>query len=94
MTSYAIEDLYTLQLAPLFIEKIANHFKLTYVDYREAESNLCFAESNELRAEYRITFSKTDVLNNIFLQLPGETFNLERDTILFQEGFFLNKNIG
>ncbi|MGH1433553.1 MAG: hypothetical protein ACRBG0_03740 [Lewinella sp.] len=92
--NYSVEVLYTLKLNPVFIEKMTCHFKLTCLESQGVESNLCFANNKEVSADYRITFSKADVLNNIFFQLSAEAFNLEKEEVVFKEDFLVNNKLG
>ena len=85
---YSESELLSLKLKPSFIKKMASLFNLTYMDDSMAESNLCFAESKEMRPEYRTTFSKADLLKNIFSQSSGESVNVEQDEVVFGENFF------
>lgn len=46
--------------------KIAQQIRLTFVSEKEAEGNVCMANSSEVRLEYRETFSAVDVLDYIY----------------------------
>lgn len=53
-------------LNPDITTKIAQQIGLTFVSEKEAEGNVCMANSGEVRAEFRENFSTIDVLDYIF----------------------------
>lgn len=74
-----------LGLHDAFIADITGQLGLMYGESSGNKSNVCFANSRDLRPEYRTTFEKADLAHYICAFLPGEDANLESDEIPFPE---------
>ncbi|RNI28161.1 DNA methyltransferase [Rufibacter immobilis] len=63
----------TPNLDPKTVQKIAEGLGLTFVPEKEGEGETCFAQSPEVRAEFRQTFAPLDLLDYIYavLHSPG-----------------------
>ena len=63
----------TPNLNPEIIKEIEKSLGLTFVAEKETEGNVCFANSDEVRPEFRLTFAPIDVLDYIYavLHLPS-----------------------
>ena len=48
------------------INKIENSLRLIFIKEEEPEANVCFANSNEVRSEYRQSFRFIDLLDYVF----------------------------
>ena len=57
------------------IKQIEDHLNLTFVSDNDTMGNVCFANSNEMRPEFRQTFTMIDVLDYYYAILHSETFN-------------------
>jgi len=57
------------------IKQIEDHLNLLLVSDNNTMGNVCFANSNEMRPEFRQTFTMTDVLDYCYAILHSETFN-------------------
>ncbi|TDD98684.1 type ISP restriction/modification enzyme [Flavobacterium cellulosilyticum] len=65
-----------MELKPIPTEitnKIAKQLGLTFVPEKEAEGNVCMANSNEVRPEFREIFSTIDLLDYIYAALHSPT---------------------
>lgn len=87
-TTYSLRELSALNLQSDFIKRMAAEFDLIYADDAVDESNLCFAESKEVRPEYRTTFRKVDVIEYIFTRFSTPTVNMEQSVAIFRAVFF------
>lgn len=56
------------------IKEMAKGLGLTFVPEKETESNVCFANSDEVRPEFRLTFAPIDVLDYIYAVLHSPTY--------------------
>lgn len=57
------------------IKQIEDHLNLTFVSDNDTMGNVCFANSNEMRPEFRQTFTIIDVLDYCYAILHSETFD-------------------
>lgn len=60
------------QLNPEIIKQISNQLGLKHILKTEVQGNLCFANNQEIRPEFKQTFTNEDILNYItaVLHLP------------------------
>ncbi|WOD43483.1 type ISP restriction/modification enzyme [Hwangdonia lutea] len=62
-----------------FVSQIAKKLDLDFAPENESDGNVCFANSNELRDDYKSTFAPIDILNYIYAVLHSaiyrENFN-------------------
>ncbi len=56
------------------VSGIAKAINLTFVSEKETESNVCFANSKEVRLEYRNTFAPIDILDYIYAVLHSPNY--------------------
>lgn len=56
------------------VNKIAEKLGLSFVPEQETEANVCFANSTELRDEYKTTFAPIDILDYIYAVLHSPTY--------------------
>jgi len=61
-------------LNPEIVKQIANGLGLTFTNEKETESNVCFANSDEVRAEYIQSFAPIDLLDYIYAVLHSPTY--------------------
>jgi predicted helicase len=61
-------------LNPIIIKQIASNLDLTFTLEKEPESEVCFANSAELRPEYRQSFAPIDLLDYIYAVLHSPTY--------------------
>lgn len=54
--------------------KLAQQLGLVFLAEKEQEANVCMAHSNEVRQEFRETFSTIDIVNYIYAILDSLTF--------------------
>lgn len=55
-------------------EKISKELGLMHLNQTRPESNVCFANSDELRPEFKETFTLVDLLNYKFAVLHSEKY--------------------
>ena len=82
---YPKETLFDLKLHDNFVRALADRLAVFYSENNGVESNLCFANSLDVRPEYRTAFEKIDVIHYICALLPAENANLETDEVLLPE---------
>lgn len=51
------------------VQKITNGLSLTFIKINEVEGNVCFANSKELRSEFKETFTSKDLEDYIYATL-------------------------
>ncbi len=81
---YRQEEIHFLPLNPSFIALLSGHLQITYQENDTVE-NTCFADSKELMADYRTTFSQKDVINYILIQMEDKPISKERLQIKMPE---------
>lgn len=64
----------TPNLNPEIIKEIAKGLGLTFLPEKETEGNVCFANSGEVRPEFRMTFAPIDVLDYIYAVLHSPSY--------------------
>jgi hypothetical protein len=74
-----------LELHEAFIGNMIGRLGIFYKGNSGTESNVCFANSRDLRPEFRTSFRKTDVIYYLSAFLPGSDVNLESDEVPFPE---------
>lgn len=70
---YSREELHSLAIKPSFIVLLSDRMKITYKNNVSVE-NTCFADSRELMADYRTTFSRDDILTYIMREIENYPF--------------------
>lgn len=90
---FSKQELLTLEIKQHFIDEIARRLTLTYFENGRKESNVCFINDEQLRPEYKLFFSKSDVINYLNLVLNADNFDLKNDKVPFPEvgEFFIKK---
>ncbi|CAM1346827.1 type ISP restriction/modification enzyme [Tenacibaculum insulae] len=56
------------------VQQLAKKLGLTFTNEKETENNVCFANSSEIREEYRATFAPIDILDYIYAVLHSPTY--------------------
>lgn len=56
------------------VKQIADVLGLTFTNEKETESNVCFANSNEVRPEFKQSFAPIDLLDYIYAVLHSPTY--------------------
>lgn len=69
-------------LNPAVVQQIASDLGLTFTPEKEPGSEVCFANSRELRPEYRQTFALIDLLNYIYAVLHSPTYREKQEEFL------------
>ena len=64
----------TPNLNPEIVKQIADSLGLTFTNEKETEGEVCFANSNELRPEFRQSFAPIDLLDYIYAVLHSPTY--------------------
>lgn len=75
-------ELLTFDLNPDFVVRLCKHLKLD-LDETAAATNVCFANSPEVRADFRTTFNKLDIINFIVGEYPAGKTYFRTTEILF-----------
>jgi len=66
MAGEATKPLVFPEFPPALVGHISRRFGLLFIPEKAAEGNVCLANVEEVRPEYRSTFSSTDLLNYIY----------------------------
>ncbi|RTZ09849.1 DNA methyltransferase [Flavobacterium sp. GSP27] len=61
-------------LNPDIVKQIANGLGMTFINEKEIESNVCFANSYEVRPEFKQSFAPIDLLDYIYAVLHSPTY--------------------
>ena len=90
---FSKQVLLALEIKQNFIDEIARRLALTYFENGSKESNVCFLNDEQLRPEYKMFFSKSDVINYLNWVLKADDFDLKNDEVPFPEvgEFFIKK---
>ena len=64
----------TPNLNPEIVKEIAKGLGLSFVNEKETESNVCFANSEEVRPEFKQSFAPIDLLDYIYAVLHSPTY--------------------
>lgn len=80
---YTLPELFTLKLSPSFIQLMSIKLDLAYVGEEEQEGNLCFANHSAMRPEFRLSFSKMDIIHYIKALIPKDYIEIKADKIPF-----------
>lgn len=67
-------ELRTPNLNPTIIKQIAEGLGLSFTNEKEKEGNVCFANSNELRPEFKQSFAPIDLLDYIYAVLHSSSY--------------------
>lgn len=81
---YCQDELLSLSIQPSFIELISNRLQIIYKSH-SSEDNTCYTDSRELRADYRTTFSRDDILTYIMRGIENYPFYTEHFEIKVPE---------
>lgn len=82
---YRKKDLFKLKIKPDFSNVLAARLNLRYLENDSAESNLCFANKKEVRAEFRTTFNKMDIIHYVSSFITKVTVDLGKVEIPLPE---------
>ena len=83
--NYNKQDLFTLQINPDMLKIMATQLNLNFRESDSIESNLCFANHSEVRAEFRTTFNKMDIIRYASSFIIKDTFYLENEEVPLPE---------
>jgi hypothetical protein len=84
-SDYSKKELLALELKKDFINKIAKRLDLIYLENSEKEGNLCFMNNEQLRPEFKVFFSKSDIIGYLSFTLKATNFGIKTDKIPFPE---------
>ena len=86
---FTSRELFSLKLSADFIDHLCERLKLDF-DETTANGNVCFADSREVRADFRTSFNKLDIINFIAREHPERKtyfstteFSLPEDALSF-----------
>lgn len=80
---YTKQELFGLKISSQFIDDMEAWLGLSYWESHPPEGNLCFANTRDVRAEFRTVFSKTDIIYLISAVLQKDHFDVELDAFFF-----------
>ena len=86
---YKKESLLALDIRMEFVERLTKYSGLIYMENNNEEGNLCYAQNQNIRSEYRMVFSKSDVLNYLDNLLQPKTYHIELDTVFLPQSMDL-----
>lgn len=67
----------TPNLKQEIVNKIAQKLSLTFLPEKEIESNVCFANSTEIRNNFKTSFAPIDILDYIYAVLHSPTYRVK-----------------
>ena len=83
---YRKKELLGLLLRASFLAELAARLDLTYLEEDEVSAtNLCLANSREVRPEYRTVFGQSDILRYCAARLPDRNVDIHTDTLPLPE---------
>lgn len=83
---YPKKKLLDLRPRASFIAALAARLDLTYLEEDEiSSSNLCLANSREVRPEYRTVFGQSDILRYCAARLPDRNLDIQGDELPLPE---------
>lgn len=80
---YSKQELLALEIKQDFIQKMERQLDLNYLESENSDSNVCFANHEQLRHEFKMFFSKADIVEFLNRMLPKEDFNIDIDKVPF-----------
>jgi predicted helicase len=69
LLNHFLETTNNLSILKEMAQKVIDTLALTFIIENEVQGNVCFANSSELRTEYRETFRSVDLQNYIYATL-------------------------
>jgi hypothetical protein len=63
-------------------QKITISLGLTFINQKEAEGNVCFADSNEIREEFKETFTAIDLVNYYYAVVNSSAYRESHQKLL------------
>jgi hypothetical protein len=63
-------------LNPEIVKQFSTQLSLGFDQNRNAEGNVCFANREDVRPEYRLTFGYTDLVNYLYAVLDEPTYRM------------------
>ncbi len=69
-------------LNPEITNQFAKTLGLVYVSSKEPDGNLCFANNDEVRSEFKLTFTSKDIINYIAAVLHAPIFTAQQQKFL------------
>ena len=84
-TYYSKEELLGLEINKTFISHLAKQLDLIFLENNNKERNLCFVDGEQLRPEYKMYFSISDVLAYLFSVLKTNNNNIKTDELVEPE---------
>ena len=80
---YSKQELFDLKLHADFLNEMADRLELNYDESESTASSVCFANSKEVRPEFRTIFSRKDIIQYVVACLKKNCFELDSDEIPF-----------
>ena len=63
------------EFAPQIVTQISQHIGMIFIPQEESGGNVCLANSEEVRPEYRTTFSSVDLLNYFYALIHSRSYS-------------------
>ena len=79
---YEKQELLGLKIQRSFMNRMANSFNITYQENSSGTTNLCFINNSEVRSEFKIIFTSTDIVYFVCAELKNDLLNIELDEVL------------
>lgn len=80
---YTKKELRALALEEGFVREMAARLNLTFQESNSSENNLCFANSVDVRPEFRTFYTKTDIVHYVCACLDKDLYELAPDEVPF-----------
>ena len=81
---YSKKELLNLDIRQEYIEAVACKTGLAYSEKNLLETNLCYLNSDEIRPEYKLFFTKADLVRYLDQALSSDHYKLAEDELPFQ----------
>lgn len=78
---YTKEALLQLDMKMAFIQRLARHLGLLFIDGESSEGNLCYAFESGLNPDYISSFTKMDIKRFLEKTLTASRYHMESDAV-------------
>ncbi|MEC3965874.1 hypothetical protein [Flagellimonas halotolerans] len=86
---YTKEALLRLDMKMAFMQRLARHLGLLFIDGEASEGNLCYAFEPGLNPDYISSFTKVDIKRFLERTLTASRYHMGRDAVEFPKSLHL-----
>ena len=80
-STYSALSFYQMEVRADFIDRLAIHFHLLYLDEPLLDEQLCYASSENVRLEYKYFITKAELLKMVLPQISGKDIALTKTEV-------------